>query len=206
MTETTTLPHLPSASIRRLWATDISQFRDHLLRLDENSRHLRFGGGVSDAFLAQYAEHCFGQGDLVYGAFIDGALHGAAELRSNAAIWAEQAPADRHIHAEAAFSVENAYRKRGLGEALFRRITDAARNHGVEVIEIVCLPENVAMRRLAAKFKAEFVFDSNQLMGKLTARRPTPLSMMSEAANDLADFGQAALAAQLRFFKGSNAA
>ncbi len=206
MTVSTTTPNVRAADIRRLWPSDLPAFRDHMLRLDETSRHLRFGGGVSDAFIRQYAEHCFGKGDLVFGAFLDGGLHGAAELRSNVAIWTEQAPLDRHIHAEAAFSVENDYRKRGLGEKLFRRITEAARNHGVEVIDIVCLPENVAMRRLAAKFKAEFVFDSNQLLGKLTARRPTPLSMLREVAHDVADFGGAMLDAQLRALKVGDAA
>jgi RimJ/RimL family protein N-acetyltransferase len=206
MTVSTTTHNASSADVRRLWPSDLPAFRDHMLRLDETSRHLRFGGGVSDAFIRQYAEHCFGKGDLVFGAFLDGGLHGAAELRSNAAIWTEQAPLDRHIHAEAAFSVENAYRKRGVGEKLFARLTEAARNHGVEVIEIVCLPENVAMRRLAAKFKAEFVFDSNQLLGKLTARRPTPLSMLREVAHDVADFGGALLDAQLRALKVGDAA
>jgi GNAT superfamily N-acetyltransferase len=194
------------ADIRRLWLSDLAAFRDHLLRLDETSRHMRFGGGVSDAFLRQYAEHCFGKGDLVFGAFFDGRLHGAAELRSNEAIWTEQAPFNRHIHAEAAFSVEEAYRRGGVGERLFRRIAEAARNHGVEVIEIVCLPENVAMRRLAAKFKAEFAFDNNQLLGKLMARRPTPLSLMREVAHDVADFGEAVLSAQRRALRVGDAA
>ena len=107
---------------------------------------------------------------------------------------------------KSAFSVENAYRKRGLGEKLFRRITEAARNHGVEVIEIVCLAENIAMRRLAAKFKAEFTFDSNQLLGKLTARRPTPFSMMREMASDFADFGEAMMDANLRALNLGDAA
>ena len=196
MTETN--PNPAAADIRRLWRSDQPAFRDHLLRLDEHSRHLRFGGGVSDAFLRQYAEHCFGKGDLVFGAFVDGELRGAAELRSNEAIWSEQAPFNRHIHAEAAFSVENGFRKRSIGEKLFRRVTEAARNHGVEVIEIVCMPENQAMRRLAAKFKTEFVFDNSQLLGKLTARRPTPLSLLREAAHDAADCGGAIFDAQLR--------
>jgi hypothetical protein len=74
------------------------------------------------------------------------------------------------------------------------------------VIEIVCLPENVAMRRLAAKFKAEFVFDQNQLLGKLMARRPTPFSMLAEAAQDFLDFGGAVLDAQMRAFKMGDAA
>jgi len=194
------------ADIRRLWRTDQAAFRDHLIRLDDTSRHMRFGGGVSDAFLRQYAEHCFGKGDLVFGAFVDGGLHGAAELRSSQAIWTELAPFNRHIHAEAAFSVEDAFRKRGLGEKLFRRLTEAARNHGVEVVEIVCLPENVPMRRLAAKFKADFSFENDQLLGKLTARRPTPLSLIREVAYDFADFGEALFDAQVRLFRSNAAA
>jgi RimJ/RimL family protein N-acetyltransferase len=189
---------LPPAEIRRLWSSDLPAFRDHMLRLDETSRHLRFGGGVSDAFIRQYAEHCFGKGDLLFGAFVDGGLHGAAELRSNQAIWTEQAPFDRHIHAEGAFSVESAFRKRHIGEQLFARLIEAASNHGVETIEIICMPENVAMQRLASKFATQFVFDSNQLTGKLTARRPTPLSIMREVAHDVADFGQAMFDAQKR--------
>ena len=98
---------------------------------------------MSDDFLLHYAEHCFGQGDLLYGALVDGRLYGAAELRSNRAIWREQAPFGRHIHAQAAFSVENVYRRQGIGEKLFRRIQRAATNHGVETIEIICLPDNM---------------------------------------------------------------
>ena len=80
-----------NVEIRRLWPSDMEAFRDHLLRLDPHSRHERFGGGMSDDFLVRYAEHCFGQGDLVYGAFIDGHMCGAAELRSSHAIWSEGA-------------------------------------------------------------------------------------------------------------------
>ena len=109
-------PRLPKAEIRRLWQADSPQFRNHMLRLDPNSRHQRFGGGMSDDFVAHYAENCFGRGDLVFGAIVDGRLVGAAELRSSDAIWAEQAPFQRHLHAEAAFSVESPYRRRGIGE------------------------------------------------------------------------------------------
>ena len=101
-------------------------------------------------------------------------LVGAAELRSSEAIWAEQAPFQRHVHAEAAFSVESDYRRRGIGEQLFERIETAASNHGVETIDIVCMPDNVGMIRLAQKFKAHFTFEENMFTGRLTARRPTP--------------------------------
>lgn len=191
--------------IRRLWPADKDAYRDHLLRLDARSRHERFGGGMSDEFLVTYAENCFGKGDLLYGAFVDGHMCGAAELRSQSAIWTEQAPFDRHIHAEAAFSVEEAYRRRGIGEKLFKRILRAATNHGVETIEIVCLPDNIGMRRLAQKFQTHFSFEESALTGTLKARGPTPLSLFREATNDMADFGASLFAAQMRAFAQTSA-
>jgi RimJ/RimL family protein N-acetyltransferase len=189
--------------IRRLWPSDSEAFRDHLLRLNPVSRHERFGGGMSDEFLVHYSQNCFGKGDLLYGAFVDGAMIGAAELRSDRAIWSEQAPFGRHIHAEAAFSVEEGYRRRGIGEKLFKRILRAAANHGVETIEIVCLPDNVAMRRLAQKFKARFTFEENALSGRLTARRPTAFSLIREASSDALDFGAATFDAHWRAVMGA---
>ena len=191
------------AEIRRLWPSDSEAFRDHLLSLNPSSRHERFGGGMSDDFLVHYAEHCFGKGDLLYGAFVDGKMIGAAELRSNQAIWSEQAPFGRNIHAEAAFSVEEGYRRRGIGEKLFKRILRAATNHGVETIEIVCLPDNVAMRRLAQKFKTHFTFEENALTGRLTARRPTAFSLMREASGDALDFSAATFDAHWRAVTGA---
>ena len=193
---------LPPADIRRLWPADMAEFREHLLRLDPNSRHQRFGGGMSDDFLRHYAESCFGKGDLVFGAYLGGRLVGASELRSNEAIWAEQAPYQRHIHAEAAFSVENDYRRRGIGEQLFQRIVSAASNHGVETIDIVCLPDNVGMIRLAQKFKAHFTFEENMYTGRLTARRPTAFSMLSEISHDFHDFAASMFDLQMRALNG----
>ena len=184
--------------VRRLWPADKEAFRHHLVSLDPHSRHMRFGGGMSDDFLIRYAENCFGKGDLVYGAFIDGKMAGAAELRSNQAIWSEQAPFGRHIHAEAAFSVDQDYRRRGIGEKLFRRILRAATNHGVETIEIVCLPENVGMQNLARKFKTRFAFEENLLTGRLTVRPPTAFSLIREASGDALDFGAALFDAHWR--------
>ena len=190
--------NLSSVEVRRLWQPDKEAFRDHLLSLDPRSRHMRFGGGMSDEFLVRYAENCFGKGDLIYGAFIDGELVGAAELRSNQAIWSDQAPFGRHIHAEAAFSVNQAYRRRGIGEKLFKRILRAATNHGVETIEIVCLPDNVGMQNLAKKFHTQFAFEANSLTGRLTARPPTALSLFREVSSDALDFGAALFDAHWR--------
>ena len=119
-------------------------------------------------------------------------------MRSNQAIWSERAPFGRHIHAEAAFSVDDGYRRRGVGEKLFKRILRAATNHGVETIEIVCLPENVGMQNLARKFSAHFAFEENSLTGRLTARPPTAFSLIREASGDALDFGAALFDAHWR--------
>jgi GNAT superfamily N-acetyltransferase len=208
-TETRTpTPAAPAhgAHVRRLWRTDRGALLAHLTRLDGDSRRLRFGGAVSDSFLAQYVDRCFGQGDLMFGAFVDGVLRGAAELRSEKAIWAEGPPLDRHIRAEAAFSVEPELRKRGIGEKLFARLQEAAQNHGVEQIEVLCLPENVAMRRLAAKFTASFRFEDDFVIGQLTPRSPTPYSMLREVGRDFVDLGEAAIDLQWRALRPSDAA
>jgi hypothetical protein len=43
-------------SFRRLWPVEMRAFRDHLIRLDPESRHARFAMAVSDDFLNQYSE------------------------------------------------------------------------------------------------------------------------------------------------------
>jgi GNAT superfamily N-acetyltransferase len=177
-------------------------FREHLLRLDAKSRHDRFGAAISDDFIIRYAEGCFGRGDLIFGAFVDNHLRGAGELRSSDAIWTEQAPFARHIHAEAAFSVEPGWRRRGIGEQLFARIERAASNHGVETIEIVCTADNVGMMRLAAKFATKFAFEEIQSTGRLAARRPTAFSLWREASRDVADYGSALFDAHMRAVVG----
>lgn len=190
--------HSSPVEVRRLWPSDKEAFRDHLLSLDPRSRHLRFGGGMSDDFLVRYAQNCFGKGDLLYGAFVDGRLVGAAELRSNQALWSEQAPFGSHVQAEAAFSVDQHCRRRGIGEKLFKRIVRAAANHGVETIEIICLPENVGMQNLARKFQTQFAFEENLLTGRLKVSPPTALSLLQEASSDALDFQAAVFDAQWR--------
>ena len=41
--------------IRKLWHGEAEAYRDHLLRLDPESRRNRFGGGIGDELIAAYA-------------------------------------------------------------------------------------------------------------------------------------------------------
>jgi GNAT superfamily N-acetyltransferase len=189
-------PRPPQATIRRLWEADRELFRGHLLRLDPESRHERFNGGASDEFLNRYADHCFAPGDVIFGAFIDGELRGAGELRTLAAAPPSlfAAPAK----AEAAFSIERPYRRRGLGVQLFERLMRAAAAHRIGEIDFTCAADNRAMQGLARKFSAEMHFVANQITGRLTARHATAFSIWREALSDASDYAIAALEAQRR--------
>ena len=47
--------------IRKLWIGEANIYRNHLLRLDRDSRHSRFGGAVSDEFIENYVTTAFGR-------------------------------------------------------------------------------------------------------------------------------------------------
>ncbi|HXW20311.1 MAG TPA: GNAT family N-acetyltransferase [Roseiarcus sp.] len=161
----------PGDVIQRLSADEREAFRRHLLRLDPESRHDRFHGGASDEFLDQYADHCFAPRDVVFGAFIDGQLRGAGELRPIVADPADEFSHGEAGHAEAAFSIERPYRGRGLGARLFQQLILAAQAEQIVEIDFTCGADNKAMQSLARKFEAELRFHADHVTGRLKARK-----------------------------------
>src|SRR3954462_13491619 len=113
-------PLADGGAIRKLWIGEAASYRDHLLRLDQNSRHSRFGGGVSDGFVRNYVRTTFGLGAVVHGFFAEGTLRGAAELRPLGRAFAREA--------EAVLSFEADWQSHAGGSALLDRTLLAARN------------------------------------------------------------------------------
>ena len=179
--------------IRKLWIGESARYRDHLLRLDVQSRHSRFGAGVADDFIRNYVETTFGLGAVVHGYFSDGILRGAAELRP-------LGPGFRR-EAEAAFSIEPDWQSHGIGSALLDRTLLAARNRGIKTLHMACLANNRRMQELARKFAAELSFDFGEVVGQVAAPRPTPLSVLRELVADNCGFATAVLDVQARLLK-----
>jgi GNAT superfamily N-acetyltransferase len=179
--------------IRKLWIGESARYRDHLLRLDVQSRHSRFGAGVADDFIRNYVETTFGLGAVVHGYFSDGILRGAAELRP-------LGPGFRR-EAEAAFSIEPDWQSHGIGSALLDRTLLAARNRGIKTLHMACLANNRRMQELARKFAAELSFDFGEVVGQVAAPRPTPLSVLRELVADNCGFATAVLDVQARMLK-----
>jgi GNAT superfamily N-acetyltransferase len=175
--------------IRKLWINETDAYRDHLLRLDRDSRYRRFSGAVSDDFIAHHAETANQAGVVVYGFFFEGVLRGAAELRPMGTFTSE---------AEAAFSVEQPWQSHGVGTVLLERTLLSARNRGIKSLHMHCLAENQRMQQLARKFDAEFSFDFGGVIGEVDPPRSTPLSLLREAMADSHDIANVIFEEQSR--------
>ena len=162
----------PSTAIRRLWPHEAGLFREHFTRLDPESRAMRFGGAVHDSFIDTYVGSAMTGNGLVYGAFVGGELRGVGEIRfiTSKYPWT----------AEAAFSVEQDWQNRGLGDALLERIIAVARNRTVSGLDLWCRTSNVRIRKLAEKHGAALEFNSDETHGRFTRPWPTPVSMIEE--------------------------
>ena len=179
--------------IRKLWVGEADKYRDHLLRLDVESRRSRFAGAVSDYFVRNHVELSIALEAVVHGFFVDGVMRGAAELR----------PLEVGIprQAEAAISVERPWQSHGVGSALLRRTLLAARNRGYRLLHMACLAENRRMQQLASKFDAELSFDFGAVVGEVESSRATPLSLMREIMADQHGFATALLDLQSRMLR-----
>jgi GNAT superfamily N-acetyltransferase len=179
--------------IRKLWIGRVSDYRDHLLRLDPESRRSRFAGVVSDDFIRRHAERTFGLDTVVHGFFVNGTLRGTGELRPLGPLLSRAA--------EAAFSIEKPWQSHGVGSALLERTLLAARNRGMRLLHMACLADNRRMQQLALKFDAELTFDFGTAVGEMATPRPTPLSLLRELVADQHGLATAVLDAQSRLLR-----
>ncbi len=188
-------PRTSTGSFRKLWPTEIAKFRDHLLRLDKASRHLRFAHGVSDAFIEDYATRMSEVGSLVYAYIEAGEVRAAAELKRLGEIWGTKA--------EAAFSVERSLQDHGIGTELMGRVIRAARNRGVRHLHMSCLAENGKMLAIARKHDADLRFAYGEVVGDIIPHGANYLSLLAEAVDDRFGFMMAVLDLQSRVVKAA---
>lgn len=135
---------------------EMPQLRDHLMRLDRQSRHDRFNGFLDDDFVARYAERCAADGTVIVAYVENGTMRGCAELHP---------PEGSGSLPEIAFSVEASTRRLGVGSMLFARLLSEARRRGWRELRITTGPQNQAMRALAAKFGARLSFRDGESTG-----------------------------------------
>jgi GNAT superfamily N-acetyltransferase len=138
---------------------ELPLLRDHLLRLDPESRHDRFHGFMDDSFIERYAAKCADDGTVIIAYIEGGVVHGAAELH----------PPDQSADSlpEIAFSVEASVRRQGVGSILFEKLIAEARRKGYQNLRITTGAQNQAMRTLANKFGAHLSFRHGESTGTI---------------------------------------
>ena len=163
----TTIPtdSQPRGQIRQLRPSDLASFREHLLRLDSDSRRDRFNGVTDDIFVGSYAARCFADGTTVIGYVEDGEVRGAAELH-------ERPDLDPPT-GEIAFSVERDLHHKGIGSGLFRRLIAHAHSLGYAELRVTTHPHNEAMKALARKYHARLTFEDGETVGTIDLSQVT---------------------------------
>jgi len=138
---------------------ELPLLRDHLLRLDPESRHDRFNGYLDESFIERYAKKCADDGTLIVAYMENGVVRGAAELH----------PPEQSEDGlpEIAFSVENCVRRQGVGSILFRRLISEAQWKGYRRLRVTTGAGNDAMRALANKFGANLEFQHGESTGTI---------------------------------------
>lgn len=161
--------------VRLLAAHELPLFRDHLLRLDRDSRRDRFNGSLNDDWVVAYAERSVRDGTVILAYFEDGVVRGAAELHQADLV---------NVEPEVAFSVEACMRRKGVGSTLFTQLIAKARSMGYKTLRITTGAQNDAMRALANKFGAKLSFRHGESTGLIDLASEAALAIPVAAARD----------------------
>jgi hypothetical protein len=154
---------------------ELPLLRDHLLRLDGESRHDRFNGFMEDEFIERYAARCADDGTIIVAYMENGVVRGAAELHP-------PQQSDDGVP-EIAFSVEACVRRQGVGSVLFKRLLSEARWKGYRRLRVTTGANNEAMRALASKFGAHLVFRHGESTGTIEVSQ-APQAELAKLAID----------------------
>ena len=178
---------------------ELPLLRDHLLRLDSESRRDRFNGVMDDDFIERYAAKCADDGTVIIAYLEGGVVRGAAELHPP-----DQSPDSLP---EIAFSVETSVRRQGVGSILFRKLIAEARSKGYRSLRITTGAQNQAMRALANKFGAHLTFRYGESTGSIDLKQQSQpeLAMLgiataADAARTMMNFNRAYWKLLLRMY------
>lgn len=177
------------AAIRRLDASEAPQLAEHLLRLADEDRRLRFGGGIlSPRAIRAYVDSIDWTRSWSVGHFDAGVLRAVAQISLPLGPSLE-GPALAQAHpgaGEFAVSVERGWQRQGLGTRLLAQAVVVARNRRVTDLYMFCAPENEAMRRLARRVGVRLVYSQGEVSGHVGLPAPDQLTVMAEIAVEAA--------------------
>ena len=159
-----------SIIVRKVLPMEYHKYREHLKRLDADSKILRFGNHLSDTAIdkicdkiEQYPEHhilfCVEDADLNFVAVGHIAVEGGMEL---------------------AFSVHKEYQKQGIGSKLMERCIQWCRTHNKLRGTMMCLSRNSAIKHLCVKHGIRLHTDYDETFGNVELTLPDITTYVKE--------------------------
>jgi GNAT superfamily N-acetyltransferase len=137
--------------------------RDHLRSLDADSRTMRFGAAVTEAFLEAYAERLATLDAVTLGAFHDGSLCALAELHRLRLVGSRDV--------ELALSVEPRWQGCGIGRDLATFAASRAAESDGETLHACFSSCNHRMRAIALRLGMRLVHDGWSVIGSANLHR-----------------------------------
>ena len=144
--------------IRSLAERHRSRVLTHLLALDPQDRHLRFGHVASDEQIEKYVAQLDFERDEVFGIF---------DARLRLVALSHLAFATDHRSAEFGVSVHPRVRGRGVGSRLFEHAVTHARNRGARSMAIYLARENTAMLSIVRNSGAKVSYEGSEVLAQL---------------------------------------
>lgn len=158
---------------RKLSTLDKRKLISHLQSLQGEERRLRFGGTVSDDYIASYVESSFDGESKWFGVdHIDNKIVAACHV----AILDDMA--------ELGCSVDADYRNQGIAQAMFDRAVTWLRTMGIQDVCMHCLAENGAMKHIARKNDMAVVTEYGESDANVHLEPPTPVVHLVDAYAD----------------------
>lgn len=158
---------------RKLSILDKGKIIRHLQNLKGEERRLRFGGTVSDEYIADYVEQSFNGKSKWFGVdHVDGHMVAACHV----AIFDDDA--------ELGCSVDADFRNNGLAQLMFDRAITWLRSRGINHVFMHCLTENGAMKHIARKNDMAVVSCCGESEAEVKLEPATPFTTIVDAYAD----------------------
>lgn len=158
---------------RKLSILDKTKLIAHLQNLQGEERRLRFGGVVTDEYIASYVEKSFDGVSKWFGVdHIDGHLVAACHV----AIFDGDA--------ELGCSVDKDWRNNGLAQLMFDRAVTWLRTKNIDHVFMHCLSENGAMKHIARKNEMTVVTEYGESEAEVDLEPPSPFTPIVDAYAD----------------------
>lgn len=153
---------------------------DHLLRLPLNDRYLRFCNTLSDEGIQRYVDRIdlrSTSGEACFAVFDDN--------RNIVGLCHVARYADDAESAELALSVDNDFRKNGIGDILFHRGLLHCESLGIKKIYMNCLSSNTPVQKLARRHSMKVTTDYGESVAALNLNdRNAVVAFLESVQND----------------------